>query len=76
MPEKTKLNSPGTLAGPRSVPWGDYLRARPLGRGRPADLAAGAGVAGERHETAKCQKFIGIWVGDLKGPGLDFYSKC
>ncbi|WP_048130654.1 hypothetical protein [Methanolacinia petrolearia] len=35
---------------------------------------AGAGVAGERQEAAKSQMFIGIWVGNLKGPDLDFIA--
>ena len=50
---KIKLNSPGTLAGPQGVPWGDYLKARPLGRGRPAARAAGAGVAKIRSMSNK-----------------------
>ncbi|WP_148222211.1 hypothetical protein [Methanolacinia petrolearia] len=53
----SKLNSTarGALVGPKGVQWEDYLKARPLGMGRPAAwLPVVPGVAaGGRHKIAK-----------------------
>ncbi|WP_421908032.1 hypothetical protein [Methanolacinia petrolearia] len=54
----------------------DYLRARPLGRGRPTAFGRwclGSPEKDLRQQRAK--KFVEIWVWDLKDPNSDFYSK-